>query len=73
MGSTQHTRGVANVMSMLNFILVTGHMGKAGSGIAPLRGQNNVQGCSDVGVLPDHLPGYQGLGPEARAKFSRAW
>ena len=40
---------------------------------SPLRGQNNVQGCSDVGVLPDQLPGYQGLGDEARAKFGEAW
>ena len=62
MGITQHTRGVANVRALVNLALVTGQIGKPGSGLAPLRGQNNVQGCSDVGVLPDQLPGYQGLG-----------
>ncbi|HZU06063.1 MAG TPA: formate dehydrogenase subunit alpha [Chloroflexota bacterium] len=73
MGITQHTRGTANVQALVNFALLTGQLGKPGSGLAPLRGQNNVQGCSDMGVLPDHLPGYQGLGPEARAKFEQAW
>ena len=73
MGITQHTRGVANVRALVNLALVTGQIGKPGSGLAPLRGQNNVQGCSDVGVLPDQLPGYQGLGDEARAKFGEAW
>ncbi len=73
MGSTQHTRGTANVQSMINFALLTGQLGKPGSGLSPLRGQNNVQGCSDAGVLPNTLPGYQGLGAEVRAKFERAW
>ena len=73
MGSTQHTRGTANVQSMINFALLTGQVGKPGSGLSPLRGQNNVQGCSDAGVLPNTLPGYQGLGPEVREKFERAW
>ena len=73
MGITQHTRGVANVRALVNFALVTGQIGKPGSGLSPLRGQNNVQGCSDGGVLPDQLPGYQGLGDEARAKFGHAW
>jgi predicted molibdopterin-dependent oxidoreductase YjgC len=73
MGVTQHTRGTANVQAIVNFVLATGQIGKPGSGLSPLRGQNNVQGCGDVGVLPDTLPGYQGLAPEALAKFERAW
>jgi formate dehydrogenase alpha subunit len=73
MGITQHTNGTANVQAMVNFALLTGQVGKPGSGLSPLRGQNNVQGCCDAGVLPDTLPGYQGLGAEAREKFGRAW
>jgi formate dehydrogenase alpha subunit len=73
MGITQHTSGTATVQALVNLALVTGQVGKPGSGLSPLRGQNNVQGCCDAGVLPNTLPGYQGLGPEARAKFARAW
>jgi predicted molibdopterin-dependent oxidoreductase YjgC len=73
MGITQHTGGVANVQAMLNFALLTGQIGKPGSGLSPLRGQNNVQGCGDAGALPDQLPGFQGLGAEARARFGWAW
>jgi formate dehydrogenase alpha subunit len=73
MGITQHTNGTANVQAMVNFALLTGQVGKPGSGLSPLRGQNNVQGCCDAGVLPDTLPGYQGLGTAAREKFGRAW
>lgn len=73
MGITQHTQGVANVQSMVNLALVSGQIGKPGSGLAPLRGQNNVQGCGDAGVLPDTLPGYQGLGMEVRAIFAQRW
>ena len=73
MGLTQHTNGTANVHSALNLALVTGQMGFPGSGISPLRGQNNVQGCGDAGCVPDSLPGYQGLLPETVEKFGRAW
>ena len=73
MGLTQHTNGTANVHSVLNLALVTGQMGFRGSGISPLRGQNNVQGCGDAGCVPDSLPGYQGLLPESLAKFGDAW
>ena len=73
MGLTQHTNGTANVHSVLNLALVTGQLGFPGSGISPLRGQNNVQGCGDAGCVPDSLPGYQGLRPESVDKFSRAW
>lgn len=73
MGITQHTRGTANVQAMVNLALVTGQIGKPGSGLAPLRGQNNVQGCCDMAVLPNTLPGYQGLTPDALATFGRVW
>lgn len=73
MGLTQHTNGTANVHSVLNLALVTGQMGFPGSGISPLRGQNNVQGCGDAGCVPDSLPGYQGLLPETINKFGQAW
>ena len=73
MGLTQHTNGTANVHSVLNLALVTGQLGVPGSGISPLRGQNNVQGCGDAGCVPDSLPGYQGLRPESVDKFSMAW
>ncbi len=73
MGLTQHTNGTANVHSVLNLALVTGQMGFPGSGISPLRGQNNVQGCGDAGCVPDSLPGYQGLRAESMEKFGRAW
>ena len=73
MGITQHTNGTANSHGLLNLALAAGQLGKPGSGVSPLRGQNNVQGCGDAGCLPDSLPGYQGLGPEARSKFRQAW
>jgi formate dehydrogenase alpha subunit len=73
MGITQHTNGTANAHGLLNLALVAGQLGKPGSGISPLRGQNNVQGCGDAGCLPNSLPGYQGLREETVAKFRQAW
>lgn len=74
MGVTQHTNGTANAHSLLNLALVTGQMGKPASGISPLRGQNNVQGCGDAGCVPDSLPGYQAVkSAAARAKFAERW
>ena len=73
MGITQHTMGTRNAHALLNLALVTGQMGRPGSGISPLRGQNNVQGCGDSGCIPDSLPGYQGVGEEAARKFGEAW
>ncbi|MBI3015243.1 MAG: formate dehydrogenase subunit alpha [Candidatus Tectomicrobia bacterium] len=74
MGITQHINGTANAHALLNLALVTGQMGKPASGISPLRGQNNVQGCGDAGCIPDSLPGYQPVGsPAARAKFAAKW
>lgn len=73
MGITQHTNGTANAHALLNLALLTGQMGTFGSGVSPLRGQNNVQGCGDAGCVPDSLPGYQGLGEDARGKFEAVW
>ena len=73
MGITQHTNGTANAHSLLNLALLTGQMGRFGSGVSPLRGQNNVQGCGDAGCIPDSLPGYQSVGGPNRPKFEAAW
>lgn len=73
MGITQHTMGTANAHSLLNLALVAGQMGKPGSGISPLRGQNNVQGCGDSGCLPNSFPGYQVLSDQTVTKFQKAW
>lgn len=74
MGITQHTTGVDNVVSVANLALLTGNLGRKGTGVNPLRGQNNVQGSCDMGALPDFLPGY-GLveDGEVRARFAGAW
>ena len=73
MGITQHTMGTANAHSLLNLSFVSGQLGKSGSGISPLRGQNNVQGCGDAGCVPNAFPGYQVIGDESIRKFSSAW
>ncbi len=74
MGITQHTTGTDNVKSLANLLLLTGNVGREGTGFSPLRGQNNVQGSCDMGALPNWLPGYQRLAdPEARNKFGLAW
>ncbi len=63
-----------NVRSLINLGLLTGHVGRYGSGLNPLRGQNNVQGGGDMGALPDRLPGFQHVeNDELRAKFEQAW
>ena len=74
MGITQHTTGVANVMSCANLQMMLGNIGVPGSGVNPLRGQNNVQGACDMGGLPDVFPGYQKVTDAvAREKFEKAW
>jgi len=74
MGVTQHTSGHQTVLALANLALLTGNLGKPGAGINPLRGQNNVQGASDMGALPAALPGYQSLDdPKVRARFESAW
>jgi formate dehydrogenase alpha subunit len=73
MGITQHVNGIHNAHALLNLSLVAGQMGRAGSGISPLRGQNNVQGCGDAGCIPTNLPGYGHYVPETLARFEQAW
>ncbi len=74
MGITQHTHGTDNVRCLVNLCLICGHIGRPGTGLHPLRGQNNVQGSSDAGVLPPFLPGYLEVAdPAARRKFEAAW
>src|SRR5262249_58556280 len=60
--------------ALLNLGLLTGHVGRYGSGLNPLRGQNNVQGGGDMAAIPDRLPGFQHVeNGELRAKFEQAW
>lgn len=74
MGITQHVTGTGNVMALANLAMACGQIGKEGSGVNPLRGQNNVQGACDMGGLPNVLPGYQPVtDPEIRRKFAEAW
>jgi formate dehydrogenase major subunit len=74
LGITEHHNAVDNVRALINLALLTGHVGRYGSGVNPLRGQNNVQGGGDMGALPDRLPGFQHVeNEELRAKFERAW
>ena len=74
MGITQHTTGVDNVVSCANLAMLTGNVGKPGTGVNPLRGQNNVQGACDLGGLPNVYSGYQAVTIEAvQAKFAEAW
>jgi predicted molibdopterin-dependent oxidoreductase YjgC len=75
LGITEHVTAVDNVLSLINLALLTGHVGRYGSGLNPLRGQNNVQGGGDMGAIPNKLPGFQDVEKdmEARANFERAW
>jgi formate dehydrogenase alpha subunit len=74
LGIPEHSHGTDNAMSLIHLALLTGHIGRKGSGLNPLRGQNNVQGASDSGAMPWHYPGYQRVDDEAAArKFEQAW
>ncbi len=74
LGITEHHNAVDNVRALINLSLLTGHVGRYGSGVCPLRGQNNVQGGGDMGALPDRYPGGQFVGDaHVREKFERAW
>jgi predicted molibdopterin-dependent oxidoreductase YjgC len=74
LGITEHHNGVDNVLSLINLALLTGHVGKWGSGLSPLRGQNNVQGGGDMGAIPNRMTGFQDiLDPAVRHKFDTAW
>jgi len=74
MGITQHTHGVDNVRAIADLALLTGNFGRPGTGVNPLRGQNNVQGGCDMGALPNVFTGYQPVADAAvRGKFAAAW
>ncbi len=74
LGITEHHNAVDNVLALINLALLTGHVGRYGSGLNPLRGQNNVQGGGDMGAIPDRLPGFQHVENDGlRAKFEKAW
>ncbi len=74
MGLTQHHTGTDNVKSVCNLALLTGNLGRPGTGVNPLRGQNNVQGACDMGALPVCYPAYQAVSVDAnREKFEKAW
>jgi formate dehydrogenase major subunit len=74
LGITEHHNAVDNVLALINLALLTGHVGRYGSGLNPLRGQNNVQGGGDMGAIPNRLPGFQDVEDAAiRARFEQAW
>jgi len=74
MGISQSVHGTDNTLSIANLALLCGHLGRPGTGVNPLRGQNNVQGCSDSGGLPAVYPGYQNVNvKEVKAKFEAKW
>jgi formate dehydrogenase major subunit len=74
LGITEHHNAVDNVLALINLSLLTGHVGRYGSGVNPLRGQNNVQGGGDMGAIPNRLPGFQDLtDPAIRARFEQTW
>ncbi|MGZ8603654.1 MAG: molybdopterin oxidoreductase family protein, partial [Actinomycetota bacterium] len=75
LGITEHHNAVDNVLALINLGLLTGHVGRYGSGLNPLRGQNNVQGGGDMGAIPNKLPGFQDIENDAaaRERFERVW
>lgn len=74
LGITEHICGTRNVMSTANLAMLTGHVGRPGTGVNPIRGQNNVQGACDMGALPNVYPGYQAvINEDIKAKFEKAW
>jgi formate dehydrogenase major subunit len=74
MGISQHTHGTDNARCLISLVLLTGNVGRPGTGLHPLRGQNNVQGASDAGLIPMVYPDYQSVADsEKRRKFEEAW
>ncbi len=74
MGISQHVHGTDNARALISLVLMTGQIGRPGTGLHPLRGQNNVQGASDVGLIPMVFPDYQRVdNPEVRARFEALW
>ena len=74
MGISQLSHGTASALAIIHLAFLTGHVGRDGTGLNPLRGQNNVQGASDMGAMPFHYPGYMRVdNPDNRAKWEKAW
>ena len=74
MGISQHVHGTDNARCLIALTLMTGQIGRPGTGLHPLRGQNNVQGASDAGLIPMMFPDYQRVdNPEANARFEKFW
>lgn len=74
LGIPEHTHGTDNALTLIHLALLTGHIGRRGTGLNPLRGQNNVQGASDMGAMPWHYPGYQRVDDEENAqRWEKAW
>ncbi|MEC8725972.1 MAG: formate dehydrogenase subunit alpha [Pseudomonadota bacterium] len=74
MGISQHVHGTDNSRCLISLALMTGHVGRPGTGLHPLRGQNNVQGASDAGLIPMFFPDYLSVEkPEVRARFEKFW
>jgi len=74
MGISQLSHGTASALALVHLALLTGHIGREGTGLNPLRGQNNVQGASDMGAMPFHYPGYMRVDNEENArKWEQAW
>jgi formate dehydrogenase alpha subunit len=74
MGISQLSQGTASALGLIHLVLLTGHVGREGTGLNPLRGQNNVQGASDSGAMPFHYPGYMEVDKdENAARWERAW
>ena len=74
LGITEHHTAVDNVRALIDLALLTGHVGRYGSGLNPLRGQNNVQGGGDMGAIPNRLPGFQDIhDPAVRARIGAMW
>lgn len=74
LGITEHICGVDNVQSLCNLVLMTGNIGREGTGINPMRGQNNIQGAGDSGALPNNYPGFQPVdNPDNQAKFEKLY
>jgi predicted molibdopterin-dependent oxidoreductase YjgC len=74
MGISQLSHGTASALGLIHLALLTGHIGREGTGLNPLRGQNNVQGASDAGAMPFHYPGYMPVDKEESAvQWERAW
>src|SRR5204862_6394385 len=74
MGISQHVHGTDNARCLIALCMLTGHIGRPGTGLHPLRGQNNVQGASDSGLIPMFYPDYKAVDAvEIRAKYEAAW